>query len=175
MDRLSLQIGDGEFMVLVVPSGCGKSTALRSIAGLGDYLRPDQHRRVVNLPPEDRDPAMVFQELLAVSAHDGGAEPSVGLQQRKLRTDQIQRRVREVAAMLGIEEYLRRKPAALSGGQRQRVAMCRAIVREPRAFLMVEPLSNLDAKLRVSMRTSLAQLHERLGVTTVTPASGTPL
>jgi ABC-type sugar transport system ATPase subunit len=170
VDKLSLQIGDGEFMVLVGPSGCGKSTALRSIAGLEEITAGTISigGQVVNhLPPKDRDIAMVFQNYALYPHMTVEQNLAFGLQQRKLPADQIRRRVHEVAAMLGIEEYLRRKPAALSGGQRQRVAMGRAIVREPRAFLMDEPLSNLDAKLRVSMRASLAKLHERLGVTTV--------
>ena len=170
VDKLSLQIGDGEFMVLVGPSGCGKSTALRSIAGLEEITSGTIRigGQVVNhLPPKDRDIAMVFQNYALYPHMTVEQNLAFGLQQRKLPADQIRRRVHEVAEMLGIDEYLRRKPAALSGGQRQRVAMGRAIVREPRAFLMDEPLSNLDAKLRVSMRASLAKLHERLGVTTV--------
>ena len=170
VNKLSLQIGDGEFMVLVGPSGCGKSTALRSIAGLEEITSGTISigGQVVNhLPPKDRDIAMVFQNYALYPHMTVEQNLAFGLQQRKLPADQIKRRVREVAAMLGIAEYLQRKPAALSGGQRQRVAMGRAIVREPQAFLMDEPLSNLDAKLRVSMRASLAQLHERLGVTTV--------
>jgi len=170
VNKLSLEIRDGEFMVLVGPSGCGKSTALRSIAGLEEITSGTISigGRVVNhLPPKDRDIAMVFQNYALYPHMTVEQNLAFGLQQRKLPSDQIQRRVHEVAAMLGIADYLRRKPAALSGGQRQRVAMGRAIVREPRAFLMDEPLSNLDAKLRVSMRASLAQLHERLGVTTV--------
>jgi multiple sugar transport system ATP-binding protein len=170
VNKLSLQIGDGEFMVLVGPSGCGKSTALRSIAGLEEITSGTISigGQVVNhLPPKDRDIAMVFQNYALYPHMTVEQNLAFGLQQRKLPADQIKRRVREVASMLGIAEYLQRKPAALSGGQRQRVAMGRAIVREPQAFLMDEPLSNLDAKLRVSMRASLAQLHERLGVTTV--------
>jgi multiple sugar transport system ATP-binding protein len=170
VNKLSLQIGDGEFMVLVGPSGCGKSTALRSIAGLEEITSGTISigGQVVNhLPPKDRDIAMVFQNYALYPHMTVEQNLAFGLQQRKLPADQIKRRVREAATMLGIEDYLKRKPAALSGGQRQRVAMGRAIVREPRAFLMDEPLSNLDAKLRVSMRASLAQLHERLGVTTV--------
>jgi multiple sugar transport system ATP-binding protein len=170
VDGLSLQISDGEFMVLVGPSGCGKSTALRSIAGLeeitgGTITIGD---RVVNdLPPKDRDIAMVFQNYALYPHMTVEQNLAFGLQQRKTPKDEIKRRVGDVAKMLGLEEYLRRKPAALSGGQRQRVAMGRAIVREPQAFLMDEPLSNLDAKLRVAMRASLSQLHARLGVTTV--------
>ena len=170
VDELSLDIADGEFMVLVGPSGCGKSTALRSIAGLeeitaGTITIGD---RVVNdLPPKDRDIAMVFQNYALYPHMTVEQNLAFGLQLRKTPKDEIKRRVTGAAKMLGLEPYLRRKPAALSGGQRQRVAMGRAIVREPQAFLMDEPLSNLDAKLRVSMRASLNQLHERLGVTTV--------
>jgi multiple sugar transport system ATP-binding protein len=170
IDGLSLDIGDGEFMVLVGPSGCGKSTALRSIAGLEEITGGTISigGRVVNhLPPKDRDIAMVFQNYALYPHMTVAQNLAFGLQQRKTPKDEIRRRVTEVARMLGLEEFLRRKPAALSGGQRQRVAMGRAIVREPQAFLMDEPLSNLDAKLRVSMRASLSQLHERLGVTTV--------
>jgi multiple sugar transport system ATP-binding protein len=170
VDELSLDIADGEFMVLVGPSGCGKSTALRSIAGLeeitaGTITIGD---RVVNdLPPKDRDIAMVFQNYALYPHMTVEQNLAFGLQLRKTPKEEIRRRVTEAAKMLGLEPYLRRKPAALSGGQRQRVAMGRAIVREPQAFLMDEPLSNLDAKLRVSMRASLNQLHDRLGVTTV--------
>jgi multiple sugar transport system ATP-binding protein len=170
IDALSLNIADGEFMVLVGPSGCGKSTALRSIAGLEEITAGTITigSRVVNdLPPKDRDIAMVFQNYALYPHMTVEQNLAFGLQQRKTPKDEIKRRVGEVARLLGLEDYLRRKPAALSGGQRQRVAMGRAIVREPQAFLMDEPLSNLDAKLRVSMRASLAQLHERLGVTTV--------
>jgi multiple sugar transport system ATP-binding protein len=170
VDGLNLDIADGEFMVLVGPSGCGKSTALRSIAGLEEISSGTISigGRVVNdLPPKDRDIAMVFQNYALYPHMTVEQNLAFGLQQRKMPRDQISRRVGDVAKMLGLEQYLKRKPAALSGGQRQRVAMGRAIVREPQAFLMDEPLSNLDAKLRVSMRASLTQLHERLGVTTV--------
>jgi len=170
VDGLSLDIQDGEFMVLVGPSGCGKSTALRSIAGLEEITAGTISigDRVVNdLPPKDRDIAMVFQNYALYPHMTVEQNLAFGLQLRKTPKAEIQRRVQEAAKMLGLEPYLKRKPAALSGGQRQRVAMGRAIVREPRAFLMDEPLSNLDAKLRVSMRASLNQLHERLGVTTV--------
>ena len=170
IDGLTLDIADGEFMVLVGPSGCGKSTALRSIAGLEDISAGTITigDRVVNdLPPKDRDIAMVFQNYALYPHMTVEQNLAFGLQQRKTPKDEIKRRVTEVAKMLGLDDYLKRKPAALSGGQRQRVAMGRAIVREPQAFLMDEPLSNLDAKLRVSMRASLSQLHERLGVTTV--------
>jgi multiple sugar transport system ATP-binding protein len=170
IDGLNLSITDGEFMVLVGPSGCGKSTALRSIAGLEDITSGTISigSRIVNdLPPKDRDIAMVFQNYALYPHMTVEQNLAFGLQQRKTPKDEIKRRVTEVAKMLGLEDYLKRKPAALSGGQRQRVAMGRAIVREPQAFLMDEPLSNLDAKLRVSMRASLSQLHDRLRVTTV--------
>jgi multiple sugar transport system ATP-binding protein len=170
IDDLSLDIADGEFMVLVGPSGCGKSTALRSIAGLEEITSGTISigSQVVNdLPPKDRDIAMVFQNYALYPHMTVEQNLAFGLQQRKTPKVQIKRRVGEVAGLLGLEDYLKRKPAALSGGQRQRVAMGRAIVREPKAFLMDEPLSNLDAKLRVSIRASLSQLHERLGVTTV--------
>ncbi len=170
INDLSLDIKDGEFMVLVGPSGCGKSTALRSIAGLEEITGGTISigDRVVNdLPPKDRDIAMVFQNYALYPHMTVEQNLAFGLQLRKTPKDEIKRRVGEAAKMLGLEPYLGRKPGALSGGQRQRVAMGRAIVREPQAFLMDEPLSNLDAKLRVSMRASLNQLHERLGVTTV--------
>lgn len=170
VDNLDLRINDGEFMVLVGPSGCGKSTALRMIAGLeeitdGTLAIGDE---VVNdRPPKDRDIAMVFQNYALYPHMSVEQNLAFGLKLRKVSKAEITRRVAEAAEMLGLEPYLKRKPGALSGGQRQRVAMGRAIVREPRAFLMDEPLSNLDAKLRVQMRASLNQLHERLGVTTV--------
>ena len=167
---LSLEINDGEFMVLVGPSGCGKTTALRMIAGLEDITAGTVQigDRVVNdLPPKDRDIAMVFQNYALYPHMTVEQNLAFGLQLRKTPKDEIKRRVQEAANMLGLDQLLKRKPAALSGGQRQRVAMGRAIVREPQAFLMDEPLSNLDAKLRVSMRASLSQLHQRLGVTTV--------
>src|SRR6201996_2456920 len=170
VDGLSLEIADGEFMVLVGPSGCGKSTALRSIAGLDEITSGTISigGRVVNdLPPKDRDIAMVFQNYALYPHMTVEQNLAFGLQLRKTPKAEIARRVDEAAKMLGLEPYLSRKPAALSGGQRQRVAMGRAIVREPQAFLMDEPLSNLDAKLRVSMRAALNQLHERLGTTTV--------
>jgi multiple sugar transport system ATP-binding protein len=170
LDDLNLDVKEGEFMVLVGPSGCGKSTALRSIAGLEEItggtisIGP----KVVNdLPPKDRDIAMVFQNYALYPHMTVEQNLAFGLKLRHTPKDEINRRVGEAAKMLGLEPYLKRKPAALSGGQRQRVAMGRAIVREPQAFLMDEPLSNLDAKLRVSMRAALNQLHERLGITTV--------
>ncbi len=167
---LNLEIKDGEFMVLVGPSGCGKSTALRMIAGLEDISGGTVSigERVVNdLAPKDRDIAMVFQNYALYPHMTVEKNLAFGLTLRGTPKAEIKKRVAEAAKMLGLEQYLNRKPAALSGGQRQRVAMGRAIVREPQAFLMDEPLSNLDAKLRVSMRASLNQLHERLGVTTV--------
>ncbi|ASU83721.1 sn-glycerol-3-phosphate ABC transporter ATP-binding protein UgpC [Nocardiopsis gilva YIM 90087] len=170
VDDLNLEINDGEFMVLVGPSGCGKSTALRMIAGLEEITDGDLHigDQVVNdLPPKDRDIAMVFQNYALYPHMTVEQNLAFGLKLRKIPKAEIKARVDQAAAMLGLEAYLKRKPAALSGGQRQRVAMGRAIVREPQAFLMDEPLSNLDAKLRVQMRASLNQLHERLGVTTV--------
>ena len=170
VNDLSLDVKDGEFMVFVGPSGCGKSTALRSIAGLEEITGGTIQigDRVVNdLAPKDRDIAMVFQNYALYPHMTVEQNLAFGLQLRKTPKEEIKRRVDDAAQMLGLEQYLKRKPAALSGGQRQRVAMGRAIVREPQAFLMDEPLSNLDAKLRVSMRASLSQLHARLGVTTV--------
>jgi multiple sugar transport system ATP-binding protein len=170
VNDLSLEVPDGEFMVLVGPSGCGKSTALRIIAGLEDITRGTVQigdRVVNNLPPKDRDIAMIFQNYALYPQMTVAQNMAFGLQMRKTPKREIARRVQDAAKILGLEPYLARKPAALSGGQRQRVAMGRAIVREPQAFLMDEPLSNLDAKLRVGMRASLAELHERLHVTTV--------
>jgi multiple sugar transport system ATP-binding protein len=170
LDDLNLEVKEGEFMVLVGPSGCGKSTALRSIAGLEEITGGTISigSRVVNdLPPKDRDIAMVFQNYALYPHMTVADNLAFGLKLRHTPKDEIKRRVGDAAEMLGLEPYLNRKPAALSGGQRQRVAMGRAIVREPAAFLMDEPLSNLDAKLRVSMRGALNQLHERLGTTTV--------
>ncbi|TDC83759.1 sn-glycerol-3-phosphate ABC transporter ATP-binding protein UgpC [Actinomadura sp. 7K507] len=170
VDGLDLEIRDGEFMVLVGPSGCGKSTALRMIAGLEEITggKISIGDRVVNdLAPKDRDIAMVFQNYALYPHMTVEQNLAFGLKLRGTPKSEIKQKVRDAAKMLGLEQYLSRKPAALSGGQRQRVAMGRAIVREPQAFLMDEPLSNLDAKLRVSMRASLSQLHERLGVTTV--------
>jgi multiple sugar transport system ATP-binding protein len=170
VDGLSLEIADGEFVVLVGPSGCGKTTVLRMIAGLEEITRGTIRigDRVMNkVAPKDRDIAMVFQNYALYPSMTVRQNLAFGLRMRKTPKQEINRRVRDAANILGLEQYLERKPAALSGGQRQRVAMGRAIVREPEAFLMDEPLSNLDAKLRVSMRTSLADMHERLNVTTV--------
>jgi multiple sugar transport system ATP-binding protein len=170
IDQMSLEVKDGEFMVLVGPSGCGKSTALRSIAGLEEISSGTISigDRVVNdLPPKDRDIAMVFQNYALYPHMTVEQNLAFGLQLRKTPKTEIKARVDKAARMLGLDQYLKRKPAALSGGQRQRVAMGRAIVREPQAFLMDEPLSNLDAKLRVSMRASLNQLHQELGTTTI--------
>jgi len=170
VNDLSLEIQDGEFMVLVGPSGCGKSTALRIIAGLEEVSHGTIRigDRVVNgVPPKDRDIAMIFQNYALYPQMTVAQNLAFGLRMRKTPKKEIERRVRNAASILGLEPLLARRPAALSGGQRQRVAMGRAIVREPQAFLMDEPLSNLDAKLRVGVRASLVELHERLHVTTV--------
>ncbi len=167
---LNLSIADGEFMVLVGPSGCGKTTALRMVAGLEDISSGSVSigGRVVNKePPKSRDVAMVFQNYALYPHLSVRDNIGFGLKLRKMDRDEIKRRVNRAAAILGIEEYLDRKPKALSGGQRQRVAMGRAIVREPKAFLMDEPLSNLDAKLRVQMRAEVLRLQQALGVTTL--------
>jgi multiple sugar transport system ATP-binding protein len=167
---VSLRIGDGEFMVLVGPSGCGKSTILRILAGLEDVTAGEVYidgLQVTDLPPKDRDIAMVFQNYALYPHMTVRQNLGFGLRLRHEKKDEVQRRVAEAAEILGLEPLLDRKPAELSGGQRQRVAMGRAMVREPRAFLMDEPLSNLDAKLRVQMRASLAALHDRLKTTTV--------
>jgi multiple sugar transport system ATP-binding protein len=170
VDDLNLDIQDGEFMVLVGPSGCGKTTALRMVAGLEDIsegaLRIGE--RIVNhVPSRDRDIAMVFQSYALyphLSVYDNIA---FGLKLKKVDKKEIDERVQKAAALLGLEDFLDRKPRALSGGQRQRVAMGRAIVRQPAAFLMDEPLSNLDAKLRVQMRAEIAQLQHDLETTTI--------
>ena len=170
VDDVNLTIESGEFMVLVGPSGCGKSTLLRMIAGLeevteGTIMIGD--RDVTDLAPRARDIAMVFQNYALYPHMSVEKNLGYGLKVRKTPKVEIDRRVTEAARLLGLEELLDSRPAALSGGQRQRVAMGRAIVREPATFLMDEPLSNLDAKLRVGMRAELSRLHERLGVTTV--------
>ena len=170
VDDLSLEIGDGEFMVLVGPSGCGKSTILRLLAGLEEVTDGEiviDGVQVTDRTPKERDVAMVFQNY-ALYPHMTVAENlGFGLRLRRMPRAERDARVREVAKVLSIDHLLARKPAALSGGQRQRVAMGRAMVREPSAFLMDEPLSNLDAKLRVQMRAELVRLHDRLRTTTV--------
>ncbi|MPZ29072.1 MAG: sn-glycerol-3-phosphate ABC transporter ATP-binding protein UgpC, partial [Micromonosporaceae bacterium] len=169
-DRLDLEVGDGEFLVLVGPSGCGKSTTLRMLAGLEDVDTGSIYiddREVTHLPPKARDIAMVFQNYALyphMSVYDNMA---FALKLRHTSRTEIERRVREAAKLLQLDEFLSRKPKALSGGQRQRVAMGRAIVREPQVFLMDEPLSNLDAKLRVQTRSQIATLQANLGTTTV--------
>jgi multiple sugar transport system ATP-binding protein len=170
VDEVSLTVAAGEFMVLVGPSGCGKSTLLRMIAGLEEVTEGAifiGERDVTDLAPRHRDIAMVFQNYALYPHLTVRRNLGYGLKVRKTPKEEIDRRVAEVAKLLGLAEYLDRRPAALSGGQRQRVAMGRAIVREPSAYLMDEPLSNLDAKLRVGMRAELSRLHDRLGVTTV--------
>ncbi len=167
---VDLEIADGEFLVLVGPSGCGKSTVLRMIAGLEDISEGEMKigDRVVNdIPAKDRDIAMVFQNYALYPHMTVFDNMAFGLKLRKFKKDEIDRRVQEAADVLEITDFLDRRPKALSGGQRQRVAMGRAIVREPAAFLMDEPLSNLDAKLRVQMRAELERLHNRLETTTV--------
>jgi multiple sugar transport system ATP-binding protein len=170
VDDVSLRIADGEFIVLVGPSGCGKSTLLRMVAGLEEVSEGRisiGDRDVTDLAPRARDIAMVFQSYALYPHMSVRQNIAYGLKVRRTSKDEIERRVGNVAEMLGLGELLDRRPANLSGGQRQRVAMGRAIVREPKAFLMDEPLSNLDAKLRVGMRASLAQLHTRLRTTTI--------
>jgi multiple sugar transport system ATP-binding protein len=170
VDHVSLEVSAGEFLVLVGPSGCGKSTLLRMIAGLEEVSEGTvaiDERDVTDLPPRARDIAMVFQTYALYPHMTVRDNLGYGLRVRKTPKHEIAARVEKVAEMLGLERLLDRRPAALSGGQRQRVAMGRAIVREPKAFLMDEPLSNLDAKLRVSMRAQLSALHGRLGTTTI--------
>ena len=170
VDDLDLEVSDGEFMVLVGPSGCGKTTALRMVAGLEEISEGVLKigDRVVNhVPSRDRDIAMVFQSYALYPHLSVYENIAFGLRLRKLPKTEIDERVNKAARLLGLEEFLKRKPRALSGGQRQRVAMGRAIVREPAAFLMDEPLSNLDAKLRVQTRAEIAKLQEDLGVTTI--------
>jgi multiple sugar transport system ATP-binding protein len=168
--NVDLEIHDGEFLVLVGPSGCGKSTILRMIAGLEEISEGTMKigdRLVNDVPPKDRDIAMVFQNYALYPHMSVFDNMAFGLKLRKMPKEEIQKRVHEAADILEIRDLLERKPKALSGGQRQRVAMGRAIVREPAAYLMDEPLSNLDAKLRVQMRSELERLHKRLGTTTV--------
>ncbi len=170
VDDLSIDVGDGEFLILVGPSGCGKSTALRMVAGLekvsGGEIRVAGS--VVNdIPPKDRDIAMVFQNYALYPHMTVEKNLGFALRQRKVPKDEITRRVHDMAELLGMSDLLGRRPGQLSGGQRQRVAMGRALVREPQVFLLDEPLSNLDAKLRVQMRAELKKLHHRLGITTI--------
>ena len=166
----NLVVGDGELLVLVGPSGCGKSTTLRMLAGLETITKGEifiDSRRMNDVHPRDRDIAMVFQNYALYPHMNVYQNLALNLRVRRLPRDEVDRRVKKAAALLGIEEYLHRKPAALSGGQKQRVAVGRAIVREPKVFLFDEPLSNLDAKLRVQMRTEIAALHQRLRATMV--------
>jgi multiple sugar transport system ATP-binding protein len=170
VDALNLEIEDGEFLVLVGPSGCGKSTSLRMLAGLEDINKGAiliGGRDVTNVPPKDRDIAMVFQNYALYPHMSVGENMGFALKIAGQSKDMIAERVREAAKILDLEQFLDRKPKALSGGQRQRVAMGRAIVRQPQVFCMDEPLSNLDAKLRVQTRTQIASLQRRLGTTTV--------
>jgi multiple sugar transport system ATP-binding protein len=170
VDALDLEIADGEFLVLVGPSGCGKSTSLRMLAGLEDVDRGAIRigdRDVTDVAPKQRDIAMVFQNYALYPHMSVGDNMGFALKIAGVQRAERDRRVREAAKILDLEEYLERKPKALSGGQRQRVAMGRAIVRSPQVFLMDEPLSNLDAKLRVQTRTQIASLQRRLGVTTL--------
>ena len=167
---INIEIKDKEFAILVGPSGCGKTTTLRMIAGLEDISTGElfiDSRKVNDVPPKDRDIAMVFQNYALyphMSVYDNMA---FGLKLRKYSKKEIKERINEAAKILGLENYLDRKPKALSGGQRQRVALGRAIVRKPRVFLFDEPLSNLDAKLRVQMRTEISKLHRKLQATMI--------
>jgi multiple sugar transport system ATP-binding protein len=170
VDDVSLSVEAGEFVVLVGPSGCGKSTLLRMIAGLERVTAGTVRigsEDVTTVAPPDRDIAMVFQNYALYPNKTVAENLAFGLRQRKTPREEVSRRVGEMSAMLGLQELMGRRPAQLSGGQRQRVAMGRALVREPQVFLLDEPLSNLDAKLRTTMRAELARLHERLGITTV--------
>ncbi len=170
VDQLNLEVQDGEFLVLVGPSGCGKTTSLRMLAGLehidGGSIRIDD-RDVADLAPRDRDIAMVFQNYALYPHMNVAQNMAFALRMAKVPKAEIDERVRATAKILDIEDYLERKPRQLSGGQRQRVAMGRAIIRKPRVFLMDEPLSNLDAKLRVATRAEIAALQRKLGVTTL--------
>src|SRR5574344_2278078 len=166
----NLKIQDREFIVFVGPSGCGKSTTLRMIAGLEDITEGELwigDTLMNDVAPKDRDIAMVFQNYALYPHMSVYDHLAFGLNLRKYKKDDIDKRVREAAQILGLTEFLQRKPADLSGGQRQRVAMGRAIVRDAKVFLMDEPLSNLDAKLRVSMRAEIAKIHRRIGATTI--------
>src|SRR3954449_7702429 len=170
VDALEIDIEDGEFLVLVGPSGCGKSTTLRMLAGLEDVNEGKIYigdRDVTHMPPKDRDIAMVFQNYALYPHMTVADNMGFALKMAKVPSEERKKRVQEAARILGLEEYLERKPKALSGGQRQRVAMGRAIVRSPQVFCMDEPLSNLDAKMRVATRTDIAKLQADLGVTTV--------
>ena len=170
LDHLTLDVADGEFLILVGPSGCGKSTALRMVAGLeriSDGTIAIGDRVVNDVPPKDRDIAMVFQNYALYPHMTVEKNLGFGLRRRRAPREEVRRRVDEVSRMLGLGDLLRRRPGQLSGGQRQRVAMGRALVREPEVFLLDEPLSNLDAKLRVQMRSELKRLHDRIGVTTI--------
>jgi len=167
---LDLEINDGEFMVLVGPSGCGKSTSLRMLAGLEEVNQGQifiGDREVTHIPPKDRDIAMVFQNYALYPHMTVADNMAFALKMAKVPNEERDKRVKEAARILGLEDFLERKPKALSGGQRQRVAMGRAIVRNPQVFCMDEPLSNLDAKMRVQTRTDIAKLQSDLGVTTV--------
>ena len=170
VNGFSMDIQDKEFIVLVGPSGCGKSTVLRMIAGLEEITEGELYigdKKMNDVPPRDRDIAMVFQNYALYPHMTVYKNMAFGLENRKLPKDQIDAKVREAAKILDIEDLLDRKPKAMSGGQRQRVALGRAMVREPAVFLLDEPLSNLDAKLRTSMRTEIIKLHKRLGTTFV--------
>ncbi|MDF1509418.1 sn-glycerol-3-phosphate ABC transporter ATP-binding protein UgpC [Robertmurraya sp. DFI.2.37] len=170
VEDFNLQIEDKEFIVFVGPSGCGKSTTLRMIAGLEEISKGDLYideKRVNDVPPKDRDIAMVFQNYALYPHMTVYDNMAFGLKLRKFSKKEIDERVKEAAKILGLESYLTRKPKALSGGQRQRVALGRAIVRDAKVFLMDEPLSNLDAKLRVQMRAEIVKLHRRLETTTI--------
>ncbi|AFH48902.1 ABC-type sugar transport system ATPase subunit [Ignavibacterium album JCM 16511] len=170
VDNVNITIADKEFIVLVGPSGCGKTTTLRMIAGLEDISEGEiliDGKVINNLPPKDRDIAMVFQNYALYPHMSVYENLAFGLKLRKLDKHEIDKRVNEAARILGLEKYLDRKPKALSGGQRQRVAVGRAIVRNPKVFLFDEPLSNLDAKLRVQMRTEISRLHKELGATMI--------
>src|SRR3972149_6327017 len=172
VNNLSLQVRDGEFLVLVGPSGCGKTTALRMLAGLEEQTSGDifiGDRLVTDVAPKDRDIAMVFQNYALYPHMNVRDNLGFGLKMRKFPKAEIDQRVQEAADILGIHELLDRKPKQLSGGQRQRVAVGRAIVRKPKVFLFDEPLSNLDAKLRVAMRAEISKLHRRLGATCSSP------
>src|SRR5262245_16749134 len=170
VENIDLDVADRQFLVLVGPSGCGKTTVLRLIAGLEEPTSGDIYidgRRVNDVAPKDRNIAMVFQNYALYPHMNVYKNLAIGLKLRKFAKDEIDRRVREAADILGLNELLERKPAALSGGERQRVAMGRAIVRKPDLFLFDEPLSNLDAKLRIKMRAEIKQLHARLQITVI--------